>query len=314
MLEVKKMNCKDFREIADSYLSDELLVETNHEVLRHLENCPNCRNDLAMRREFREKLRSAVKNAPPSRINAAFLKRLQFNLRSQFSRPSLWERISANWQFIVPTFAVLLVALSIGLFVWRNNLSKNGDLTASEKTPTPTRIIENNTNTATSAIKIAFDELADKARGDHENCALKHNLSEKPVSLEKASQTFGKFNKDLDKTVFESVKKVFPEDVEFIKAHSCVFEGKRFAHIVLRYGKKIISVVVTESESGLSANSELEAITCSPAKNGLQVACFKTPKHAIFVVSDLSETENLMLARTIAPNIRQHIARTENKA
>ena len=33
------MRCEDFREIADSFLSDELLVETNHEVVRHLEDC-----------------------------------------------------------------------------------------------------------------------------------------------------------------------------------------------------------------------------------------------------------------------------------
>ncbi len=45
----------------DSYLGDELLVETNHEVLRHLENCPACRNELAARRGLLAQMRSAVK-------------------------------------------------------------------------------------------------------------------------------------------------------------------------------------------------------------------------------------------------------------
>ena len=44
----------------DSYLSDELLVETNHDVLRHLENCPACRSHLASCRVVRLKARSAL--------------------------------------------------------------------------------------------------------------------------------------------------------------------------------------------------------------------------------------------------------------
>ncbi|NJM54427.1 MAG: hypothetical protein HC846_14250 [Blastocatellia bacterium] len=58
------MNCRDFREIADSYLSDELAVETNHEVFQHLENCAKCRQELSSRREVREKLRFSLKTHP----------------------------------------------------------------------------------------------------------------------------------------------------------------------------------------------------------------------------------------------------------
>ena len=40
------MECRDVREMADSFLGEELLTETNHEILRHLETCPVCRAEL----------------------------------------------------------------------------------------------------------------------------------------------------------------------------------------------------------------------------------------------------------------------------
>ena len=40
------MQCRDVRELADSFLSDQLLVETNHQLVRHLETCPDCRAEI----------------------------------------------------------------------------------------------------------------------------------------------------------------------------------------------------------------------------------------------------------------------------
>ena len=57
------MQCRDVRELADSFLSEQLLVETNHEVLRHLDTCPDCRADIAGRRAIRDGLRGAFARA-----------------------------------------------------------------------------------------------------------------------------------------------------------------------------------------------------------------------------------------------------------
>ena len=40
------MNCRDVRDVADSFLGEELLTETNHEILRHLGTCPSCRSEI----------------------------------------------------------------------------------------------------------------------------------------------------------------------------------------------------------------------------------------------------------------------------
>ena len=50
--------------MADSFLSDELLTETNHEILRHLDTCASCRAEIAVRRQFRASLQVAFERAP----------------------------------------------------------------------------------------------------------------------------------------------------------------------------------------------------------------------------------------------------------
>jgi len=40
------MDCRDVRDLADSFLAEELLMETNLEMLQHLERCPSCRGEL----------------------------------------------------------------------------------------------------------------------------------------------------------------------------------------------------------------------------------------------------------------------------
>ncbi len=59
VINLNKRACEKIRRYLDSYLDNELLVETNHEVLRHLATCPNCKRVL----EDRARLKKAVKQA-----------------------------------------------------------------------------------------------------------------------------------------------------------------------------------------------------------------------------------------------------------
>jgi len=54
-------------------------------------------------------------------------------------------------------------------------------------------------------------------------------------------------------------------------------------------------------------------ITCSEF-DGYKISCFETARHAVFVVSDLTESDNLALARALAPSVFAHIIRSENNA
>src|SRR5438128_11295565 len=76
------MNCRDVRELADSFLAEELLTETNHEILRHVETCPVCRADLAARRGLREGVRRAFEHASGVNPRPAFRTHLRMRLQN----------------------------------------------------------------------------------------------------------------------------------------------------------------------------------------------------------------------------------------
>ena len=80
---------------------------------------------------------------------------------------------------------------------------------------------------------------------------------------------------------------------------------------MLRYHGRIVSLLVTNLSSGneAKANSsrplsgaQPQAIACSQI-DGYQVSCFETARHAVFVVSDLPEGENLAVAEGLAPAV-----------
>src|SRR3989442_8134498 len=79
------MQCRDVRDLAESFLSEQLLVETNHDVLRHLESCPECRSELEGRRLLRAAIHRAFLNADALRMREDFAHDIRPRLRA--SRP-----------------------------------------------------------------------------------------------------------------------------------------------------------------------------------------------------------------------------------
>ncbi|MEP6923426.1 MAG: hypothetical protein ABI954_03090 [Pyrinomonadaceae bacterium] len=308
------MRCQELREIMDSYLSDELLVETNHEVLRHLEDCAVCRGELAARRNLRTRLLSAVKNAPDSQISQTFETKLRTKLRSQVLRPPFWERLRrgafGNPMVWATAAAGLLIGIFFGAF-WLINSNKPVQVAVnSNRERIQPQNFPDSESTETRAVRAAWMEMSRQAAGDHENCAIKFNLAQAPITLAEAAEKYGRFNRDLEKAVLKPLREAFGDKIKLVEAHSCVFEKRRFAHVVLKQKNKTISVLVTDSD--LKTEND-ETIICE-SSDKMRVACFRTTHHAIFVVSDLPETENLMIARMISPAVRRHIENTERTA
>jgi hypothetical protein len=273
------MQCRDFREIADSFLSDELLVETNHDVLRHLEACSDCRNELAARRELRVRLREAVKSDKKFQMRPEFadeLKSKLFESSSKRSRNIFTFQQPVTWLAIAASF--VLLALLIGLALQRFYHSPD-----------------------------KFKDLATHyAIGDHKNCAIQHNLKEAPISLEEAAKKYDKRYAELDKAVMKS----FADDksgIELLGSHSCIYDGQQFAHVVLRHQGKIVSVLITDRKNKDVVTNNSQAISCSSV-DGYQISCFETSNHSVFIVSDLSEQENLTIARKLQNSVTTHLA------
>src|SRR5262245_59116242 len=295
------MQCQEFREIADSYLSNELSVETNHAIISHLEHCADCRRELAARRELRSRVREAFLNASENQMRPEFATRLNKQLHDhavgerETRAPMFGTSRSAirlagkSWLALA---ACLLLAMAF-VFVAVRQRGSSGTSRESIKT-----------------------ELAKSAVGDHRNCAIHFSLAEKPIDLEAAGRKYDPVYINLTKAVLTE-RGGAPTEAEFVEAHSCVLEGRRFAHLVFKYHGHVVSFLVTDGGGINGAESpavaELEVTPCSQF-DGYQVSCFQTERHAVFVVSDLSENENLALARALAPSAYAHITGIERSA
>lgn len=84
------MDCRYFKELLDSYLCDELAVETNHQMHRHVECCPGCCRELGARREMRRVLKIACGKQQLSQEARA---RICTKLRAGQTTLSFWRRI-----------------------------------------------------------------------------------------------------------------------------------------------------------------------------------------------------------------------------
>jgi len=276
-----KVQCRDFRELADSYLSDELLVETNHDVLRHLEACADCRRELAARRELRAKLRKGFQEAPQLQMREGFAGESASSLRDvALSRPPLFPMSPTRY---VAAAAVLLLVIALGFSV--------------------VQIIWRGANQPTSSNPL-LASLNQDAAGVHRDCALNHSPDEKPVSLAEAGRNHDRAFTNLVNAVMTEAS--LPAGVELVEGHSCVVKGQRFGHVILKYHGQVVSVLVTGLQQ---SNVRPEEVIASAQAEGFQLAHFETAGHAVFVVSGLKDSENMLLARAIAPSVSRQIKR-----
>jgi anti-sigma factor RsiW len=259
------MQCRAVRDLADSFLSEQLLVETNHEVLRHLDTCPDCRADIAGRRAMRDKLRAAFAHAEELRPRPEFAAELATTLRPAQPAVEMSRRsVLQSWWALA---AGLALAAGGGLFVRHSN----------------------------SRSRLAT--LAREAAGDHQNCAVKFSLAERPIGLEDAGRRYG--------APYAALATFAPPTVDgsldTLERHSCVYQGRRFGHVVLRYRGALTSLLVTDATP--PSAPELEASDSGPA-----VASLPAGRFLGFIVADLDRRDVLRLAQTLAEPLSQHLA------
>ncbi len=310
------MQCREFEEIAGSYLKDELLVETNHDVLKHVETCPACRRELAARRETNAQLRRAFDTAPEFQLRPGFA----FQLRNKLKAETLGKR-EASFSFFTAMMrpqwlavaACLVIASVVGIFAvlyQDNNLYELAR--GRQVNPTGGEEVRSDFSAgelSNAAIQLARFEQTESAIGNHQNCAIKFNLPEEPIDLNEAGRRYDAAYIDLAQAV-RSSESLRAGGISYIEDHSCIYNGQRFAHIVLEDKGHTVSLLVAEVDGRVTKEANTDIIACSH-KDGYQVSCFNTKRHTVFVVSDLPEADNLMLTRRLAPSVAAHIALAE---
>jgi anti-sigma factor RsiW len=291
------MNCRDLKDIADSYLSNELLVETNHEILRHLESCRDCRHELGERRELRARLKHAVRSEAEGTVDPNFAARAVIGLRESAQKQRYFAGIPA---LVAAMAAMLLIGAGV-FFIRSGDVDNRAAVTPAPANANPA----GRTNgSETAAIPAELAEIRNDAIEDHKNCALTHNLKERPIPLSEAAKKYGAANAGFDEAVIRPIKAAFGEDSRFIKAHHCLINGRGFAHAVLEFKGTVVSVLMTKGGPGSGFDESF--ISCR-SQDGLRVACFSAGGYSMFVVSALEEPENLLLARTIADSLSGHV-------
>jgi anti-sigma factor RsiW len=263
------MECRDVREMADSFRAGELLTETNHEILRHLDTCVPCRADLAARREWRDRLRGAFQTArdldPQPEFMTALRAKLHDAARQQPARRGVRLR---TWWALAAT-VLLAVALGVG---YRDR----GWFTAT-------------------------GTLARAAVGDHRNCALVFRLDEKPIALEEAARLYGSAYGVLARVPATDVTTaVGPARV--LERHACVYKGRRFAHLVLDYRGAHVSLLVTAADgSGQpAAGGGRPHVTSAGRIDGMSVVSFRASHQMVFLTGDLADADLMTLADAVA--------------
>ena len=118
VIEFDRNNCKRIRAFLDSYLNNELLVETAHEVLRHLADCHACAAVLAERERLKARLQSAVRReAAPADLPQRIQKSIRQNRRRDWS------------QWLLGIAALLVIAAGLtGALRWSNRPPVGGTL------------------------------------------------------------------------------------------------------------------------------------------------------------------------------------------
>ena len=277
--EGNQMQCRDFLDFADSYLSDELLVETNHDVIRHLQTCVDCRRELAARRKLRSKLRSGFESTIDLQMSEESDSRLTAQLRDvALSR----ARLSAAKYLAIG--ASLLIVTALGFIVVQQRWSPQ-----------------------TSAV------LTASVVGVHQDCALNHRPDERPINLDEAGRKYDRVYIDFVRAVMSEGQ--LPAGVELVDAHSCTFKRRRFGHVILKYRGQLVSVLVTHIESrDHDGPTGVKEAIADAQLDGFQLAHFETIQHAVYVVSGLNETENLSIAQAIEPSVSRHIRDAERVA
>jgi hypothetical protein len=285
------MDCRKFRDVIDSYLCGELLVETNHEILRHAEQCPACREEMAARRNLRETLQRAGAQARLSeeakeRLRQRLREEAGRNLKARTANSSLLHRIFSPRLPLALAASALLVA---GYLYFGPHSSPQ-----------------------VQAAELS-ESLIQEAAEEHNVCTFHYKDGSEPEAMNPNAVEYNSIFAGLDQ-----VAKRHLWGMKLLLAHFCNLVGRNFVHLGFIKGDQMVSLLITERDAKAMKNGV--APTDDGLRHGLQtalrgkyrVAGYQTSKRVVLVVSEFSEAQTKELAESMAAPVSDHLRRLEN--
>ena len=289
--------CERIRRYFDSYLDNELLVETNHEVLRHLSVCPDCTKVLDARARLKQTVKRAVEQETAP---AELLESIQNRIRG---RRSFFDFGLRRWAIA----AAALVILAAGSIVAvRTGHIFGPMITASQD--------------SFQLISAEAQELMRVGLVDHVHCALVLGKWKELLSFEHMSQETGRGALGPEFIgLVPMVKEKLGPNFQVIQGHRCVANHRQYVHVILTGNNgAILSLVITEKNgeafdhADIAATVQASGVPLYRANEGqLEIAGFETNRYLVYVVSNLDRDGNLKVASSLALPVYEYLHRLE---
>ena len=289
-------SCEKYRRYFDAYLDNELLVETNQDVLQHLTSCTECARILESRARMKQVVRGAVKaeQAPPELITA-----LRGRLRTE--RPNFFAYNTARW--MMAAAAVLLLAIAgVATLQWGRILQFGAD----------DGVLQTVSARVQSILRVGLV--------DHVHCAIlsqrwKRFVSFDDMKAETGRQALGPEFIDLVPAVAAKLGAGY----KLVQGHRCIANHRQYIHLIFTGNKGIIlSLIITEknnesfSQENAVAVMKASGIPIYRDRQGtLEIAGFESDRYLAYIVSNLERDANLNVASLTAPIVYDHLQRTE---
>jgi hypothetical protein len=288
--------CERYRRYFDGYLDNELLVETNQDVLQHLNSCTECTRILEARARTKQLVRDAVtaEHAPPE-----FVAALRSRLRTE--RPGFFASNTVRWTMAAA--AVLLVAIAgLGGLQW----GRIGPFARDDG--------------VFQTVSARVQDLLRVGLVDHVHCTIilqrwKQFVSFEEMKAETGRQALGAEFIDL----VPAVEAKLGSDYKLVQGHRCVANHRQYVHLILT-GKKgaILSLVITEKNNESFKQADAVAVMKASGipiyrdRQGiLEIAGFESDKYLAYIVSNLDRDANLNLASLMASTVYNHLHKLE---
>ncbi len=274
VLNFDSKQCERTRGELDAYLSNELLVETTSEVLKHLESCDACSHELDSRMRLRKALRKAAdQHLPPEHLKEVIHQRLRSTQSGFFG-----EFRAITWAVALASLVLVMVA---GQQAFR--LRRDRQVVASVLT-----------------LGVA----------DHLHCAIKaHNYPETANPPDQLRKKLGPEYAGLLPVVEARLS-----GFEVLEAHICSVPGspRKYVHFIARGRGTILSVILTKREGeSLPAGQFLVSeatggVNVYKARlDDTDVAGFESNDYFGFVVSDLGQNNVTQIAAGLASPLQK---------
>lgn len=271
--------CKEVLARLDSYIDDELLIESNLDLMEHFQRCKACTEEENERRKLRTRLQAAVREV---RVPQAFERRVQDRLRQ--ARQPQPRRL--HLMAIAATLAVCFgswVAYQLGTLRLTTAAQESYLATISSQVATIIRV----------------------GLADHLHCAvIRQRANRSQDVVDKLPAEF--------RELIPIVHQHMPADLSLILAHECRYHGRAYVHLTFQDDRRLLSLVIARKQDGESLGNAQLPPTPSPsgismytaAVKQFQVAAFESRNFLVYVVSDLPHENNLDVLEALAPSLQ----------